>query len=126
MTVQEAAARVGLSAHTLRYYERVGILPRVGRQLGSGHRDYTEQEIQFLEFLKRLRATGMSVEQMRQYAALAVCGDETLEERRAMLIAHRERVCRQMAELQESLGRIEWKIEHYRLLGLERKGGCDE
>jgi DNA-binding transcriptional MerR regulator len=117
-SVAEASARTGLSAHTLRYYERVGLMPRVGRTGDGSHRRYSERDLAFIEFLKRLRATGMPIGQMERYVALVGQGDGTLEERRAMLTEHGERVRQQIAALRESLAVIEWKVEHYRQLGL--------
>jgi DNA-binding transcriptional MerR regulator len=116
LTVQAAAARVGLSAHTLRYYERIGLMPFVARSDSSGHRRYTERDLQVLEFLKRLRATGMSIQQMQHYVTLAIQGDSTVDERRELLIAHEARVREQLAELQTTLGLIEDKLERYEQL----------
>jgi DNA-binding transcriptional MerR regulator len=123
VSVQEAAERTGLSAHTLRYYERAGLLLRVGRQGSGAHRRYSEDDLRFLAFLKRLRATGMPIREMRRYAALVRAGDATLEERRHMLEERRDETRRQLRELQQSLDAIEWKIENYRRLGLEKIDG---
>lgn len=119
-TIAETAARTGLSVHTLRYYERAGLLPHVERSQSNGHRRYSENDLTFIEFLKRLRATGMPIAQMQRYACLMRLGSASLEERRAMLISHGEQVRAQLAELQANLAAIDWKIEHYRQLGLEK------
>ena len=119
LTVQEVAERTGLSAHTLRYYEKAGLLPRVGRDDSSGHRRYAEGDLRFIEFLKRLRATGMPICRMQEYVALVRAGEATLAERRDMLIGHGEAVRERIADLQASLAVIEWKVENYRL-GMEK------
>jgi DNA-binding transcriptional MerR regulator len=123
-TVQEAAEQTGLSVHTLRYYERAGLIPSVGRDGGSGHRRYTARDIQGIEFLKRLRATGMPIARMQAYVALFRQGDGTLDERRAMLEAHGEVVRQRIAELSECLAVIEWKIENYARLSEGSGADC--
>lgn len=107
---------MGLSAHTLRYYERIGLMPFVTRSDSSGHRRYTERDLEVLEFLKRLRATGMSIQQMQRYVTLALQGDSTVGERRELLVTHEARVREQLAELQTTLGLIEGKLERYEQL----------
>ena len=119
-TVQEAALRSGLSEHTLRYYERVHLIPSVLRDKSSRHRRYTQEDLRGIEFLKRMRATGMPISELQRYVRLYAQGDETLEERLAMLQAHRQRVQTQIAELQSHLAVIDFKIENYQHLGQER------
>jgi DNA-binding transcriptional MerR regulator len=116
-SVQEAAAQTGLTAHTLRYYERIGLVPFVDRNPSSGHRCYSDRDLQILEFLKRLRATGMSIQQMQRYVEMVVQGDTTIDERREMLYLHGARVREQMAELQITLERIDEKLARYEELG---------
>lgn len=115
-TIQEAAMHTGLSEHTLRYYERVRLIAPVQRDGSSKHRRYTSEDLRALEFLKRLRATGMPIHVMQKYVALFLEGDRTLEERRAMLLAHKQRVLEQIADLQAHLAVIEFKIENYERL----------
>src|SRR5215207_7879739 len=91
MTIQETAERTGLTAHTLRYYERIGLVWEVDRD-SSGHRRYTEDDIGWLVLLTRLRATGMPVRDMLRYAELARRGPETLAARVELLEEQRERV----------------------------------
>jgi DNA-binding transcriptional MerR regulator len=112
-SVREAAALVGLTAHTLRYYEREGLLLPVTRGDSSGHRRYTARDLAGIVFITRLRATGMPIRQVREYVALVRAGDGTMEARRVVLEAHRETVCRQIAELEDSLNLIERKIASY-------------
>lgn len=118
-TVQEAALQTGLSEHTLRYYERVHLIPNVQRDNSSKHRRYTEADLRGIEFLKRMRATGMPIHEMQRYVALYLQGDTTVVERLAMLEAHRERVQAQIAELQSHLAVIDFKIENYQKLETE-------
>lgn len=112
LTIQEVAERTGLTLHTLRYYERAGLLPRVGRNEG-GHRRYTESEVSFLVFLTRLRTTGMPIHQVRHYADLVREGEHTVEARRKMLEAHRSAVRSQIDELNDNLSALDMKIEKY-------------
>lgn len=83
-TIQEVVARTGLSVHALRYYERAGLLPPVDRA-ASGHRRYTADDLNWITFLLRLRATGMSIRQMRAYADLRRQGSATASARLALL-----------------------------------------
>lgn len=112
MTIQEAARRSGLSAHTLRYYERIGLIHSVDRN-GSGHREYAERDLKWLVFLTRLRSTGMSIADMCRYAELQRMGPHTSAERRALLEAHRELVRARIAVLTEDLKVLDRKIESY-------------
>jgi DNA-binding transcriptional MerR regulator len=112
LSVGEAAAKVGLSVHTLRWYEQVGLLDAIDRD-GAGRRRYAERDIARLEFLNRLRSTGMSVRDMRRYVDLVRQGPATADARQALLRAHREQVLNRIADLQRDLGVIEYKIKLY-------------
>lgn len=114
LTIAEAAERTGLTPHTLRYYERDGLmLHEVGRT-ASGHRVYTDVDLAWVTMLTRLRATGMPIREMREYAALCRRGQGNEESRLALLQAHRSRVLEQLAEVTDHLGAIEEKIGIYR------------
>jgi DNA-binding transcriptional MerR regulator len=117
LRVQEVAARTGLSVHTLRYYERAGLIPSIQRDASSGHRRYNEGDVMAIEFLKRLRMTGMPIREMQRYVALVRKGDATLDERRQMLEAHGAVVRRQIDDLQTCLAAIEYKVASYTRLG---------
>jgi DNA-binding transcriptional MerR regulator len=106
------AERTGITAHTLRYYERIGLLGEVGRD-ASGYRAYTAADFGRVVFLSRLRMTGMPIREMLRYVELVGSGDATVDERLAMLLAHRETVRAQLAELQFALDTIDYKIEVY-------------
>jgi DNA-binding transcriptional MerR regulator len=111
-TVSEAAEQVGLTAYTLRWYEQEGLVAPVGRD-SAGRRRYTQQDVDWLLLLTRLRRTGMPVRDMRRYADLARQGDHTIGARRALFKAHRDRVLARMAELEEDLKVLNYKIEVY-------------
>jgi DNA-binding transcriptional MerR regulator len=113
LSVAEAAEASGLSAHTLRYYERVGLLEPVHRN-ESRHRRYAEADLERIRFLTRLRATGMPIREVRRYAELMSAGDVTTEERLALLEAHRETVLAGLEATTEHLKLVEWKIEFYK------------
>jgi len=102
-----------LSTHTLRYYERIGLIHPVERA-ASGHRRYSEQDVGWIEFLKKLRTTGMPVSEMKRYADLVWIGDQTVGARRALLEHHRARIEAMLRELNEDLAHINWKIDHYK------------
>ncbi|AIE86245.1 MerR family transcriptional regulator [Fimbriimonas ginsengisoli] len=112
LTIQQVSEATGLTAHTLRYYERAGLLPRVDRN-GGGHRRYHPLAIDSLLFLTRLRSTGMPIHQVRRYAELAREGVHTIPERKALLEAHRETVLSHIAELNRNLAALDYKIGLY-------------
>jgi len=89
LTISEVAARTGLTRHTLRYYERDGLMLGVSRA-GSGHRRYSERDLGWIELITKLRATGMPVCEVRRYAELVRAGDGNEDERLALLHAHRK------------------------------------
>jgi DNA-binding transcriptional MerR regulator len=112
LTIAEVAERTGLTRHTLRYYERDGLMLGVGRA-GSGHRRYTEHDLGWIELITKLRATGMPVREVRRYAELVRAGDGNEDERLALLRAHRERVRAQLETMAAYLGAIDMKISYY-------------
>lgn len=112
LSIQEAAEATGLSAHTLRYYERIGLIHPIERKENT-RRLYTEEDIGWIDFLIRLRATGMSIRDMQKYAKLQRQGDETLPQRLEMLKALRDQVEDRIHELQEHLKLVNTKIEIY-------------
>ncbi|MBN2116885.1 MAG: MerR family transcriptional regulator [Anaerolineales bacterium] len=120
LTIQEVAQATGLSAHTLRYYERVGLIHSIDREQNS-HRRYTADDVGWIDFLTKLRATGMSIKDMQRYAELQRRGDETLPERVEMLEALRDKVEAHMDELNEHLKLIYYKIELYQKIVEEKE-----
>jgi DNA-binding transcriptional MerR regulator len=113
LSIQETAERTGLTAHTLRYYERIGLVWEVYRD-AAGHRRYTEEDVGWLVLLTRLRATGMRVRDMLRYAELARNGPETFAARCELLEEQRARVQARIAELQSDLDLLDYKITAYR------------
>jgi DNA-binding transcriptional MerR regulator len=119
LTISDAARAIGVSAHTLRYYERAGLmLDSVGRA-SSSHRRYTDDEIRWVVLLTKMRSTGMPIRRMREYADLVRAGDGNEAERLALLEAHREAVLEQLEAMRRNLDAIDHKIAVYR----ERLGG---
>ena len=111
-TIQEAAEITDLTVHTLRYYERIGLLMPVGRA-ANGHRRYSQQDINLIKSLNRWRQTGMPLSDIQQYVKLVQAGETTAGERRAILEAHRQTIVQQIEDLQSTLELIDYKIEHY-------------
>lgn len=112
LTIEQVAERTGLSVHTLRYYERIGLLDPVDRAT-SGHRRYAAKDLAWIEFLIRLRATGMPIRHMQEFAVLRRQGDITIARRCALLEAHQQMVQTHIEELQRNLEAINQKIEIY-------------
>ena len=112
MTIAEVSRRFDLSADTLRYYERIGLIPPVPRTK-SGIRDYDEESCNWIELMKCMRAAGVQIEALIEYVALFQRGDETEEARKALLIEQREQLTARMEEMQQSLDRLNHKIERY-------------
>lgn len=112
MKIGELARRSGLSVHTIRYYERIGLLPYVGRDRSS-HRDYDESILTWIAFLGRLKTTDMPIREMLRYATLRAGGAATEVERQDLLMAHRERVRVHLAELTAALHALDAKIDGY-------------
>jgi DNA-binding transcriptional MerR regulator len=119
LTVQQAADKTGLSGHTIRYYERIGLIPSIERA-SNGHRRYSEDDIGWIEFLKCLRSTGMPIAEMQRYVELQQEGDATFQDRLALLKAHRRRIKAKMRELDSFLERIEGKIGYYQEMKKQR------
>ncbi|SDB84887.1 DNA-binding transcriptional regulator, MerR family [Sanguibacter gelidistatuariae] len=113
LSIAEAAERTGLTVHTLRYYERDGLLLRGVDRSATGHRRYTDDDIRWIVLLTRLRSTGMPIREVSRYAALVREGDGNEQARLDILRAHRQNVLTQLAEVTEHLGAIERKIGIY-------------
>jgi DNA-binding transcriptional MerR regulator len=113
MTVAEAANETGVSSHTLRYYERAGLLRPVERN-GSGHRRFSAEDVEWVVMITRFRATGMPIRLIRDYAELVWAGEGNERERLAILEAHREDVLERLAEMERNLELIDYKVGLYR------------
>ena len=112
-TIQEMAIASGLSEHTLRYYERFGLLTPE-RDASSGHRRYAERDLQWVFFVKRLRATAMPLAQIKRYADLLRQGDATIAERQRLLEEHQLLIEANLREVQQHLEAITFKIALYK------------
>lgn len=112
-TIRTMAARCGMTTHTLRYYERVGLIQPVGRAR-NGHRRYSDADEAWLNFLHCMRATNMPIREMQRYAALREDGEATTLERRKILEDHRATIAAQIVALEKAHGLLNHKIENYR------------
>lgn len=112
MTISEVAKKYNLSADTIRYYERIGLIPRVNRS-ASGIRDFTENDCGWVESIKCMRGAGLPIEALIDYVALFQQGDMTVEARKSILVEQRDVLAERMKEMQNTLERLNQKIEHY-------------
>lgn len=115
LTIAEVAERTGLSTDTLRYYEKAGLIEPVGRTAGN-HRVYAAADLEWLTFLLRLRATGMSIADMQRFAELRAMGDDTVEARLLMLRRHRASLASRIRDLRRNATVLDDKIVHYQRL----------
>lgn len=120
LTIQEAAQATGLTPHTLRYYERVGLIHPIDREENTRRR-YSSDDIGWIDFITKLRATGMSIRDMQKYAALQRQGDATLPQRVEMLKTLRDDVEKRIDELNEHLKLVYYKIDMYEKIVSERE-----
>jgi DNA-binding transcriptional MerR regulator len=111
-TISEVVTFTGLTAHTLRWYERIGLMPDVDRS-HTGQRRYTNRDLDWLAFVGKLRLTGMPVAHMVRYAELVRLGEQTFDERRELLESTRRDVLHRMAELQDTMAVLDHKINFY-------------
>jgi DNA-binding transcriptional MerR regulator len=116
LTISDAARVTGLSAHTLRYYERAGLMMEVDRA-ESSHRRYTDSDLGWIELITKLRATGMPIRKVREYADLVRAGAGNEAERFALLQEHRDEVQAHLEETRRNLEAIDRKIAYYRGAG---------
>lgn len=112
MNVKEFSARAGVSAHTLRYYDRVGVLGQVKRR-SNGHRYFNSKDLEWIAFVQRLKDTGMPLVQIQQYAQLREVGESTLQARQVLLRAHAEQLEQQLAVQQQHMNKLAQKLRWY-------------
>jgi DNA-binding transcriptional MerR regulator len=112
MKISEVSEQCDVSADTLRYYERIGLLPPVNRT-DSGIRDFSDLDVRRVEFIKCMRTAGLPVEVLIKYYGLVQQGDETMEDRKAILVEQRAEIKARMAELQKTLDLLDYKISFY-------------
>lgn len=120
MKIAEVSNQYGLSTDTLRYYERVGLIPAVNRN-DSGIRDYNELDLRRVEFIKCMRSAGLPVEVLIEYVALVQQGDKTIEARKEILVEQREQLIARMNEMQKTLDILNHKIEVYEKAVLKKE-----
>ena len=120
MKIAEVSERYGLSTDTLRYYERVGLIPPVNRN-DSGIRDYNELDLRRVDFIKCMRSAGLPVEILIEYVALVQQGDKTIEARKYILIEQRKLLVDRMNEMHKTLDILDHKIEVYEKAVLKKE-----
>lgn len=120
MTIAEVCERFDLSQDTLRYYEKIGLIPTVQRK-ASGIRNYSEEDCKWVEFIKCMRSAGLTIEFLSEYIKLFNEGDSTLEKRRGLLVEQRKLLKEKMQEMQTTLDRLDRKVERYDTLVLEKE-----
>jgi DNA-binding transcriptional MerR regulator len=111
-TIQEVEAEMGVSAHTLRYYEKIGLLHAIRRR-ENGRRVYSEGDLGWIYWLKLLRESGMSIQMTKRYVEMTRAGDHTMEERCAILQEHRAQLREKIKRLEGYLERLDQKVEFY-------------
>ncbi|WP_127532877.1 MerR family transcriptional regulator [Paenibacillus kobensis] len=111
-SIQEVAQICDLSPHTIRYYDKEGLLPFVARTK-SGNRTFSDTDLELVKLICCLKNTGMPIKEIKKYMDMVVEGSGTAEERKQMMIAHRREVARQMDEMRKNLNIIDLKIKFY-------------
>ena len=112
MNIKQVSEEKGISADTLRYYERIGLIPPVNRTNG-GIRDYTEEDLRWVDFTLCMRSAGLSIESLTEYIRLYSAGDETILARRDLLMEESEQLAKKIAEMQACQERLKKKIARY-------------
>lgn len=112
MTIAEVSKKYDMTADTLRYYERIGLIPPVPRT-GGGIRDYDEDSCRWIELMKCMRSAGVQIDALIEYVALFRQGEGTMAQRKAILVEQRDQLASRIAEMQRSLDRLNKKIEGY-------------
>lgn len=125
MEIKEIVKITKLKAHTLRYYESLGLIKSIERN-SSGNRVYSEKDIVWIEFLKRLKSTGMKIKEMLKYSELRNQGDKTVTERKNMLIAHSKFISAEIEKLTETQKYINEKIDIYKKMEEDVNGNSNQ
>ena len=120
MKIAEVSERSGISSDTLRYYERIGLIPPVNRN-ESGIRDYSEIDLKRVEFIKCMRSAGLPIEVLIEYYKLVQQGDQTIEVRKEILKEQREQLVTKMEEMQQTLDLLDYKISVYEDTALKKE-----
>ena len=117
MMIAEVSKIYDLSHDTLRYYERIGLIPRINRNK-SGIRNYSEEDCKWVEFIKCMRRAGLQIEALIEYVALSQAGDEANAARREILLEQRRQLTERMQDMQETMKRLDYKIELFDRIGI--------
>jgi DNA-binding transcriptional MerR regulator len=120
MTITEVSEKFDISQDTLRYYERIGLIPRVNRYK-SGIRDYTEEDCRWVEFIKCMRSAGLPIEVLIEYVTLFGQGDATIEARKKLLTEQRKLLIEKMEDMKKTLERLDYKIASYEQTVVEKE-----
>lgn len=112
MIIAEVSKKFDLSQDTLRYYERIGLIPEVNRNK-SGIRDYNEEDCRWIEFIKCMRSAGLPIEVLIEYVMLFQQGNETIDARKELLKEQRAQLAQKMEDMKKTLDRLDYKIERY-------------
>lgn len=112
INISEVSKKYEITADTLRYYERVGLIPEVNRNK-SGIRNYTEEDCRWVEFIKCMRSAGLPIEVLIEYVTLFQQGDETIEARKDILIEQRKQLIEKMESVKKTIERLDYKIDRY-------------
>jgi MerR family transcriptional regulator, aldehyde-responsive regulator len=122
MKIAEISKKLEISPDTLRYYERIGLIPGVGRSEG-GIRDYSEEDFRWVEFIKCMRSAGLPIETLIEYVSLFQQGEKTFQARNELLIEQRELLKARIGDMNITLDRLDYKIANYeQTLGKAEKG----
>jgi len=116
-TIKQVSEKTGLSIYTLRYYDKEGLLPLIKRSK-SGIRKFSDNDIEWLGLICCLKNSGMSICQIKEFMNLCLKGNETVETRKEILLKHKEYILNQMIQLECSLNTINYKIDHYKEIGI--------
>ena len=120
MRISKVSGRYGISSDTLRYYERIGLIPPVNRNK-NGIRDYNEIDLKRVEFIKCMRSAGLPIEALIKYCGLVQQGDQTIEARKTILKEQREQLVGKMEDIQKTLDLVDHKLEVYENIVLEKE-----
>lgn len=120
MTISEASKQFDMSPDTLRYYERIGLLPHVKKNK-SGIREYGETDLKWIEFIKCMRGAGLPIEVLIDYVDLFRQGDETIVTRKNLLIEQRNKLAARMEELKKTMDKLDYKIKVYETAVMKRE-----
>lgn len=116
-TIKQIAERTNLTEHTIRYYDREGLIPFLTRTK-SGIRQFSDDDLEWLNLICCLKNSGMSIHKIKEFMQLCLAGKSTFEERKALLIEHKHYIQNQIKNLENNLSIINFKIDHYKDIGI--------